>query len=220
MRATITDKDDASGRWLYAWEQVAADYTSGDDIDPGAKRTGALDNSPAVEINDAEVDVGTVVHLRERGYVGGQMWYEFSHPAGGGATDPTFYSYVSASPASVSTTGMTRSTVIYEVPRAHYWVTAVVTIAFSGGAGSAVLYLGRCNHGAAPNPVKVQVNASRSDGTSGQFIVVTLSQQMRTGDWDDDGSTGTVDLSVYIKNTVGSGTVISGVQQLTALKIA
>ncbi|AMV27377.1 hypothetical protein VT84_23460 [Gemmata sp. SH-PL17] len=80
IRAEITGV--SSG--LYSWEERTTNYTTGADVAPASVRKGTTSLNPAVEINGATVPTGTKVWLRRRGYVGGQMYYEFQYepPAG------------------------------------------------------------------------------------------------------------------------------------------
>ncbi|QEG26493.1 hypothetical protein GobsT_12330 [Gemmata obscuriglobus] len=89
IRAVITAKDDSSGRWRYGWKEQGTDLGTGGDLDPLGYRRGTTSVNPAVELNDREVAPGTVVWLRERGFVAGQMWYEFAVTAGATSSTTT-----------------------------------------------------------------------------------------------------------------------------------
>lgn len=87
FRAKLTAKTNSGGTWLYSWKEQIADLTTGADTDPLAFRSGIATINPAVELNNAEVDADTFVWMRERGFVAGQMWYEFAAPDGSGSGD-------------------------------------------------------------------------------------------------------------------------------------
>ncbi len=90
FRAVIDTKLKASsgsltGLWLYGWTEQRTDPNTGLDEEPVGARTGTVTNSttylgPALEANNYEVAVGTVVFLRERGYIGDDMALEFDAP--------------------------------------------------------------------------------------------------------------------------------------------
>ncbi len=84
-RCIITDKGQTDGTWYYGWAEVEANYVTGADQTPLAFARGTLLINPAVEVNNNEVDVGTIVYVRQRGYVAGQLWFEFEYTPKGGA---------------------------------------------------------------------------------------------------------------------------------------
>lgn len=131
---------------------------------------------------------------------------------------PTCYQY-GGNPTAASSISA-RSTNVLNVPRGNYLVSCVATVAFSGGAGSIHPAMGRCNAGGAPATPFLISTTPRVTGANLDFTIVSLTQLMNTGDYDDDGSTATIDFSFYIVQATGAGTVISGVQQITALRVA
>lgn len=89
VRCEITDAVQTDGTWFYAWEQREANYDTGADQQPLAFASGTTTVNPAVEVNNTEVPVGTIVFIRPRGFVGGQLWFEFAHEEGSAAAPVT-----------------------------------------------------------------------------------------------------------------------------------
>lgn len=89
-KITAASLDTDAVTWLYSWAEQQGQATSATRVaaDPG--RVGSTTNSPAREINNQEVAVGTLVVMYCRGFVGGQLAYEFAAPDGsvdgGGST--------------------------------------------------------------------------------------------------------------------------------------
>lgn len=70
-----------SAPYVYSWKEKVIDPGTGGYVDADPGRTGSTTDSPAYEINDADVDVGTLVFLRVKGASEGTLEYEFSHTA-------------------------------------------------------------------------------------------------------------------------------------------
>jgi hypothetical protein len=93
-KRTVTTGAFASGTILYSWKQQVPALLTGAFEDPVNYRSGTVTSdtvweSPAVEINNADVDVGTNVVLSQHGYVLGVMTYEFSYTPPSAAFTPT-----------------------------------------------------------------------------------------------------------------------------------
>lgn len=86
FRAKLTAKTSVGGVWNYDWTEQTFDPITGLDTDANPARSGSYSggvaNSPALELNNAEIDLSgadVIVHLRQKGMVGGQMCYEFAY---------------------------------------------------------------------------------------------------------------------------------------------
>ncbi len=76
-------------RWVYGWTEQISDIETALDKDGLSPRFGTVTDddtysSPALEVNDAEVAVDTIVWLRPRGYLNNQIIYEFLAPVAEG----------------------------------------------------------------------------------------------------------------------------------------
>lgn len=87
VRCEITDAVQTDGVWFYAWEQREANYDTGADQKPLAFAGGTTEVNPAVEVNNTAVPIGTIAFIRPRGFVQGQLWFEFAHEEGGSAIE-------------------------------------------------------------------------------------------------------------------------------------
>ncbi|HEY1186993.1 MAG TPA: hypothetical protein VGE74_05015 [Gemmata sp.] len=92
FRAKLTAKTLVAGQWLYDWIEQTFDPADGSAVDANpARRGGYADgtaSSPALELNNAALDLTApvYVHMRQKGFVGGQVVYEFEYaPPGAGA---------------------------------------------------------------------------------------------------------------------------------------
>lgn len=87
IRALLTDVDTAGDERRYAWEEQTPSNRDGTDSTTQGGFTGTTSVNYAVEINNVEVAVGTIVFLQQRTEVDGQMVWEFS---AAGAVDIRF----------------------------------------------------------------------------------------------------------------------------------
>ena len=103
------------------------------------------------------------------------------------------------------------------VPRGDYLVTAMLLM--TPGSGISHWGIGRANHGATPASPFLPGTLARVDflGTGVEYPV-TLTQFMRSGDYDDDGSTTTIDFTVYYTVFTGSNP-LAGVLQWAAFPL-
>lgn len=85
--AQITDRALTGGVWLYSWREQTFDGATGALGDANPRREGTATVSPALETNNARVDAGAFVFMRQKGVVKGQIYYEFDYGPGGAATD-------------------------------------------------------------------------------------------------------------------------------------
>ncbi len=79
---TAATLDPDTGLWLYDWQELGTDERGLSVVTPDG-RSGTY--APAVEINNQQVEVGTVVMLRSRSVVAGKLYYEFNAGVGGGS---------------------------------------------------------------------------------------------------------------------------------------
>jgi hypothetical protein len=94
--AKITGRTLVAGVWLYNWTEQSFDRATAAPADANPRRAGAyvagVPVHPAVEVNNAQVDVGAFVFMRAKGIVKGQTYYEFFaatvSTAGSGGSGP------------------------------------------------------------------------------------------------------------------------------------
>lgn len=84
--AEITGRTTVSGVNLYDWEEQTFDRATALPTAANPRRSGGYVGGepvhPAVELNNAVVNVGAVVFMRQKGVVNGQTYYEFASPNG------------------------------------------------------------------------------------------------------------------------------------------
>jgi hypothetical protein len=217
-KRTVTTGAFASGTILYSWKQQVPALLAGGYEDPLSFRQGTVTSdtvweSPAVEINNASVDVGTNVWLRQRGYVLGVMTYEFNY------TPPAASIGYRANPSTFSYSSLIHSSQVITVPRGNYLILAQLALNFSGGAGSAYFSVNVSNNGVTSSTRTLVAAPMRIDGVSGAFVAGTLNQIIVAGELDDDGSTPTVDIRVYSGTYSGVGPTWAA-NSLTAIPLA
>lgn len=87
FRAKLTAKTLVSGKYLYDWTEQTFDPADGSNVDANPARSGSYSGgtatSPALEVNNAAIDVTSAVYvwMRQKGFVGGQPYYEFEYAA-------------------------------------------------------------------------------------------------------------------------------------------
>jgi hypothetical protein len=93
--ARITSRTLIDGVHNYGWVEQTFDTTTGLPTDANPQRSGSIGSglpiSPAIEVNNVQVGVGTLVFLKQKGIVNGQVYYEFAdatNGTGGSAPDP------------------------------------------------------------------------------------------------------------------------------------
>lgn len=167
-RAKITDAvQDDDGTWLYSWQEQEANYTTGADQLPVAFASGTADLNPAVEINNTEVPVGTVAHLRPRGFVNGQLWFEFAHEESS-AVETGALGYVATGPIFPSLTWVA-SGFMLDLPSAGtYFVfgaICAVSLPAFGYAGGLAMIAARLFNNTAGVPIDLSLGIciSQSD---------------------------------------------------------
>lgn len=82
FRAKLTAKTSVAGIYNYDWTEQTFNPADGTSTDANPARAGSSGNSPAIEINNTSIDVTSPVYvwMRQLGFVGGQMSYEFPAP--------------------------------------------------------------------------------------------------------------------------------------------